>query len=226
MKRIYFISLTILLFFLGACAASISSNVTRFNALTAPQGETFIVIAKNPARDGSLELMSYAARVSERLRAEGYVPVGDGAPDLIVTIDFGVSEPLEGSQTRRYPPYFGPTYFGHRYPYSPYYYSPYYNPYYYPYYGTYGATYGLGSFYRNRYSYLYATGGHTRIVYERVFEMAIQKNDGPFVFEGRAVSIGSSKDLPKVMPLMIDALFSEFPGENGSTVRVTIKPEK
>ena len=56
--------------------------------------------------------------------------------------------------------------------------------------------------------------------------MAIQKNDGPFVFEGRVVSIGGSKDLPKVMPLMIDAIFSDFPGENGSTVRVIIKPEK
>lgn len=222
MKRINFISLAILVFFLGACAAPISSNVTRFNDLTVPQGETFIIIAKNPARDGSLELMSYAARVSERLQAEGYVPARDSNPDLIVTVDFGVSEPLEASQTRRAPPYFGATYFGRRYRNNPYLY----NSYYYPYYGFYGGGFGLGSFYHNRYAYLYDTGDYTRIVYERVFEVAIQKNDGPFVFEGRAVSIGSSKDLPKVMPLMIDAIFAEFPGENGSTVRVTIKPEK
>lgn len=222
MKRLNFWTLALLALFLGACAASISSNVTRFNDLSAPQGESFIVIAKNPARDGSLELMNYAARVSERLQAEGYVPAGSGTPDLIVTVDFGVSDPLENDTIRRRPPYFGPTYFGHRYGYYPYYY----NPYYYSYYGYYGGTYGLGSFYHNRYAYLYDTGDYRRIVYERVFEMAIQKNDGPFVFEGRAVSIGRSKDLPKVMPLMIDALFSEFPGENGSTVRVTIKPEK
>lgn len=225
MKRINFISLAILVFFLGACAAQISSKVTRFNDLTAPQGETFIVIAKNPERDGSLELMSYAARVSERLQNEGYVPAGDGKPDLIVTVDFGVSEPFEANRTRRAPPYFGATYFGRRYGYNPYYYSPYAYPYY-GYYGYYGGAYGLGAFYYNRYAYLYDTGGYTRIVYERVFEVAIQKNDGPIVFEGRAVSIGSSKDLPKVMPLMIDAIFSEFPGQNGSTVKVTIKPEK
>jgi Domain of unknown function (DUF4136) len=231
MKRLNFWTVALIALFLGACASSIRSDVTRFNTLSAPRGETFIVIAKNKARDGSLELMSYAARVSERLQIEGYVPVGEGTPDLIVTVDYGVSEPLEDYSVRRSAPYFGSTYFGGRYGYNPYYYYPYYNPYYYssyydPFYGFYGGTYGLGSFYYNRYSYLYDTWDYRRIVYERVFEMAIQKSAGPFVFEGRAVSIGSSKDLPKVMPLMIDALFSEFPGENGSTVRVTIKPEK
>lgn len=223
MKRIQFFTIFALVLMLGACASPIRSDVTRFNALSVPQGESFIVIAKNPARDGSLELMSYAAEVSRNLQAEGYVPARDNEPDLIVMIDFGVSEPLESTQTRRAPPYFGSTYFGHRYRYG---YNPYYyNPYYSPYYGAYGG-YGFGTFYHNRYSYLYDTGDIYRVVYERVFELAIQENDGPVVFEGRAVSIGRSKDLPKVMPLMIGALFSDFPGENGSTVRVTIKPEK
>lgn len=220
MKRINFISLIILVFLLGACAGPLRSDVTRFNNLSQPRGESFIVVAKNPARDGSLELMSYAAHVSEKLRAEGYAPAGDGNPDLIVTIDFGVSEPLEESTYRRAPPYWGPTYYGRRYRYNPYYY-----PFSSPYYGYYGS-YGYGSFHHNRYAYLYDTGDYTRIVYERVFEMAIQQDDGRFVFEGRATSIGSSKDLPKIMPLMISALFSDFPGENGSTVRVTVKPEK
>ncbi|MEE8295496.1 MAG: DUF4136 domain-containing protein, partial [Sphingomonadales bacterium] len=67
MKRINFISLIILVFLLGACAGPLRSDVTRFNNLDQPRGESFIVVAKNPARDGSLELMNYAAYVSEKL---------------------------------------------------------------------------------------------------------------------------------------------------------------
>ncbi len=223
MKRLNLFIIILTTVLLGACTASISSDVTRFNKLPPSKGETFIVVAKNPARDGSLEFMEYAAEVSARLRAQGYQPAGQATPDLIVIVDFGISDPLETDTTRRPSPYFGPTYFGYRY--RPHYYNPYYDPYYNPYYDPYGGYYGLSGFYQSRYAYLYDTGDTRRIVYERVFEMAIQQNEGPVVFEGRAVSVGSSRDLPKVMPLMIEALFSDFPGKNGSTVRVTVKPD-
>jgi len=205
-----------LAFLLGACTSSIRSDVTRFHELAPPKGETFIIVAKNPAREGSLELARYATEVTKNLIKEGYQPAGEGTPDLIVSIDFGISDPLKTESYSRPPPYFGPTFYGRRHRY----YSTPYNPYYGYYY------YGLGSFFYDRYSYLYDTGDYTRIVYERVFEMAIEKNGGPFVFEGRAVSLGRSHDLPKVMPLMIDALFVDFPGVDGSTVRVTVEAEK
>lgn len=224
MKTAFFIPTLVFALLLAACAAPIRSDVTRFNEITRPRGESFIIIAKNPGREGSLELQTYAAEVSRHLVAEGYRPAGEGEPDLIVTVDFGISGPLEEGYESRPAPYFGFTYFGHRYPYG--------NPYGYPYYDPYGPYYGpdygyagLNSFQRWRYSYLYDTSDYKRIVYERAFEMAIKKNKGGFVFEGRAVSVGRSRDLPKVMPYLIEALFTDFPGQNGSTVRVTIKPE-
>lgn len=221
MKRISLWALLGFVFLVSACAAPLRSDVTRFNDLTPPKGETFIVIAANPDRDGSLELANYAAVVADELEAQGYRPAAAGDPDLVVQIDFGISEPLEQTTRFRGAPYFGPTYFGRRIGFR----SRVRASFFHPYYGYYGGFYGLGSFYRARYAYLYDTGGFSAIVYERVFEMTIQKNDGEFVFEGRAISVGQSNKLPKVMPLMIQALFEDFPGENGSTVEVVVKPE-
>ncbi len=222
MRNIFFVNALVLALLAAACAAPIRSDVTRFNTLSTPKGETFIVLAKNPAKDGSLELQSYAAEVSRHLIAEGYRPAGEGKPNMIVTIDFGISEPLEEGYESRPAPYFGFTYFGH--PYYPYGY-PYYDPFG-PYYGPYYGYSGYYAFRRSHLSYLYGTSDYKRIVYERAFEMAIQKNEGKYLFEGRAVSVGRSNDLPKVVPALIEALFTDFPGQDGSTVRVTVKPEK
>lgn len=222
--RVFILAAILLL--LGACATQISSDVTRFNNLNEPRGQTFIVKAKDAAQEGSLELAAYAGVVTNELTALGYIPAGNQKPDLVVTIDFGVSEPFEDKSYNRPPPYFGPTYFGRPWPYRNRYYSPYYYPYYDPFFDGYGGYYYPSPFERYRYSYLYDTADYNRVVYERSFEMTIQKKDGPYVFEGRAVSVGASTNLPKVMPLIIKSLFEDFPGQNGTTVRVTVKDEK
>lgn len=210
MKRLNFWTLALLALFLSACAASIKTDVTRFNSLTQPQGESFIILAQNPDRDGSLELQGYATIVSEKLVAQGYRPAGEGKPGLIVTIDFGVSAPLDDGYGSG--PYYGYPYYGYSYPY--------FNSRFYPYHG-YGH-HSFHSFYYRRHSYFYNTGYYRRVVYERIFELAIKRNQGPVVFEGRAVSFGRSRDLVKIVPFLIEALFTDFPGENGSTVRVSI----
>jgi len=43
------------------------------------------------------------------------------------------------------------------------------------------------------------------------------------VYEGKVVSDGSEEELFVVMPYLIEALFKEFPGNNGSTRNVIIK---
>jgi len=220
MRKAFFIPALFAALFLSACATTIRSDVTRFNELPTPKGETFIIMAKTPGMVGGLEFGRYAALVSEQLVAEGYRPAGEGTPDLIVELDFGISGPLEEGYSARPAPYFGFSYFGRVYPYG----YPVYDPYY-PYYNPYYAYTPYASFYhwrRERLAFLYDTSDYKRIVYERSFMMSIKENSGGYVFEGRALSIGRSNDLPKVVPFLIDALFTDFPGEDGSTIRVSV----
>ena len=196
---------------LAACTTPIKTEVTRFHALPAPQGESFVIVAKQKDLEGSLELQTYAQVVSNYLRSEGFVPAGTAQPDLVVKIDFSISGPVE--QTRRsaynYPFYGSFYYYGghhhHRF------WRAHYLPYRYPRYG-----YGFG-YYPYEYTY---------IVYERTFEMAIQRRDGAKLFEGRVTSLGRNKVLPEVIPYLVQAMFTEFPGQSGTTLAVRIKPEK
>ena len=56
--------------------------------------------------------------------------------------------------------------------------------------------------------------------------MVIGENTGKVLFEGQASSVGRDRELPKVMPVLIEAMFTNFPGQNGATERVKIKPGK
>lgn len=205
----------LLVLLLGACTTPFRSDVTRFHSAVPPAGKTFIIVAKNPSRADSLELKSYGAVASKFLVAQGYVPAAAGTPDLIVGIDFGVSGPVEKrNPSPAYPLWGSMYYYGGRYWYP------------HPWYDPYDQIYYNHPYYHWRYaSYLHDPYERSYIVYERVFEMAIQENGGDVVFEGRATSIGRSKDLPAIMPYLIEALFTNFPGEDGSTVRVKIDPK-
>src|SRR5690606_16281177 len=79
-------------FLLSACAAKISSDVTRFNQLTMPPGgETVAVIAKDKTREKSMEFAQYAAEVQQRLTALGFrPPEGGNLPDIIAELDYSV----------------------------------------------------------------------------------------------------------------------------------------
>lgn len=218
-------AIILMAFLLGACASSYQADVTRFHDLAQPGGESFIVIAKTEDKKGSLELQSYARLVSERLRVEGFAPAGEATPDLIVKIDYRISPPMK--QTRRttgYPFYGGfyshwPGYgYGYGYGYGGY------PIYYYPY----GYYRGFGSAFGYRHGYGAAFGyynyDYSYTVYDRVFEMEIERNAGEKLFEGIASSIGRERELVKVMPVLIEAMFTEFPGQSGVTQRYRIKP--
>ncbi|GAB4138183.1 MAG: hypothetical protein Kow00104_20980 [Rhodothalassiaceae bacterium] len=42
------------------------------------------------------------------------------------------------------------------------------------------------------------------------------------IFEGRAVSLGKTGDRAKVVPLLLDALFADFPGESGRMIEIRL----
>jgi len=216
MNRTRLLAVIVMVFLLGACTTYFRSDVTRFHQLTQPEGESFIIVAKNPERQGSLELKNYSKVVSGYLQQEGYTPASGDQADLIVGIDFGISGPIERNRGTDYPfRFYGSFfYYGGRHWYPHPWYDPYFGPYlYHPAYNW-------------RYStYLYDPYDRTYLVYERVFEMVIKEKDGDVVFEGRAVSIGRGKDLPSVIPYLIEALFVDFPGEDGSTIKVKTEPK-
>jgi hypothetical protein len=204
---------------LGACTTTYRADVTRFHELTEPEGESFIVIAKSEDKKDSLELKSYAALISEHLRMEGYTPAGTGTPEVIVKIDYAISPPIQQTRREGYPgPFFGGFYYhgGGYYSGLPYYY-PYYSP---IGYRRHGYGYGYG------YGFGYYPYPRTYVVYERALEMVIERNGGGVLFEGLVKSVGREKDLTKIIPVLARAMFTNFPGESGTTERIKIKSDR
>ena len=76
---------------LAACATPFNAKVSRFqNQLPVPAGQTFAVVADDPALSGGIEFGQYASLVEGRLAALGYVPARP--------------EAAQGAQRRGYPP--------------------------------------------------------------------------------------------------------------------------
>jgi len=201
-RTVAFVGVAALL--LAGCATSFKSDVARFYSPALPKGETFQVVAIDPAKVGSLEFAQYADLVRNKLIAQGYRPVAQGeTPTLDVRLDYGVSSGRE--QIRSTPtPAFG------FYGLAPYgYYG------YYPY-GRYGFG-GYGAF-----------GGSdisSRTIYTRGLNLEITKAGKPEekLFEGRALSDGTDGRLTEVVPYLVQAMFEDFPGQSGVTQRVVIK---
>lgn len=195
---------------LGACAQTVSTNVSQFHQIERPGGETFQIVPMNDAKPESLEFETYAGFVRQRLLEYGYEPTATN-PDIRVELGYSVSAPRTAIDDRGgnfgafagfgnfYYPYGG---FGPFYPY-------------------YGGAFG--------YPYGFAGGGgiDSYDVYNRHLAVdMIDTDTGEVVYEGRLVSRGRSPNLPEVMPYLVEAMFTDFPGENGETQRVDVEVQK
>jgi hypothetical protein len=192
---------------LGGCAQSFDASVSRFShELPAPAGQSFAVVAENPRNAGGLEFGQYATLVTEQLRKAGYVAGDPATSDLVVEFDFGVDK------GRYKVSMFGP------------------DPYWGPWHGYRGGFYH-GGFYGHRWGFgLYDPWFNdvdVTTVYTSAIDVRIKRrSDGQRVFEGKAEAVSPSNRLSYVVPNLVEALFSGFPGENGKTVRISIAPEK
>ena len=76
------------------CPASDTNSIETLiipRKLPAPSGQTFAVVADDPAMAGGIEFSQYAKLVEERLATQGYTPVADPEKaQLLVRFDFGV----------------------------------------------------------------------------------------------------------------------------------------
>jgi hypothetical protein len=203
---------------LSACATGLPTQVSRFQAMPAPQGQTFIIQPANPRDRGGLEFSRYAGHVAQRLTELGYVqaPTPQSA-SFVVSLDYGVDQGREKVVT--YPG----TGFGYRgWGYGGFY-RPYYSRFgyfgrgYHPFYYGWDDPFWAGPFdYPEVRSYT---------EYTSFLDMDIKRTgDGQSLFEGTAKARSRTDDLQVLVPNLVEAMFTNFPGRSGETVRITVPP--
>ena len=77
---------------LSACAEQINTTVSRYQAMPAPQGQTFFVVpGGGMANNGGLEFQRYAGIVAQQLQARGFQPAtSPQGANMIVQFGYGV----------------------------------------------------------------------------------------------------------------------------------------
>jgi hypothetical protein len=196
---------------LSACAESINTTVSRYQAMPAPQGQTFYVVPDGGmARNGGLEFQRYAGLVAQQLETRGFRPAASpqGA-NMIVQFGYGVDR---GQVRYIEEPGYGPG-FG------------------------YGGFFGRRGFFRPRFGFgfgssyawgwddpsWYGGGVDSYVEYHSQIDLHIRAagSNAP-LFDGRAQARSETNRLDVVVPSLVDAMFTGFPGRNGEVVKITI----
>jgi Domain of unknown function (DUF4136) len=199
---------------LAACATPFRADVQRFEALPPAQGQSFAVVASDPELSGGLEFEQYATLVEQRMTDLGYQRSSDpAAAQLIVSMDYDVDNGRE-KIVGDYDPFFARGFhgfYGHRGLYSRHRYRlGYYDPFLF---GGPGFS-GFGSV-------------RSFTVYTSELDLKIDRSaDGERLFEGKAEALSRSKNLTYLVPNLVEAMFTGFPGNSGERIRISIAPEK
>lgn len=210
---------------LSGCATGLPTKVTRYSAAI-PQGQSFYVVP-GPGVQSGLEFSRYAALVAQQMSAHGYQQAAStAAADMLVKVGYQVDQGTKEysvdpfARSRYYDPWYGGYfgrpywssfgYFGHR---SPFYWGwddPfwYYSPY---------AGYGPG----------FRDPIRSYTVYKSELNLDIVRRvDNQELFDGRAVARSQTDELGTLVPNLIEAMFTNFPGHNGETVKITVPAKK
>jgi Domain of unknown function (DUF4136) len=219
LRKIAVLAAPVALLVLSGCAATpFRADVSRFQQLPPAQGQSFAIRAADPSDQGGIEFGTYAALVSQRMQSLGYIAAAPGSnADLTVKLAYGVDKGKERRVMSRdpfYDPFWG---YGNGY-YNPYYYRGrrqsafafgYYDPFLF---GGYGFDRG------------YDVDSYT--VYTSGLDLTIARvADGKNLFEGKAEAKSRSNRLNYLVPNLVEAMFTGFPGNNGETVRISVAPE-
>ncbi len=191
----------------AGCAERFKADVARFQQLPPAQGQSFTIVADDPRLAGGLEFNQYASLIAHKLGGVGYIPAENPArADLVVRMRYEVDNGRERVRTTGFAP--DPFYRGYgRYGYWG-------HPYHWGFYDP----FMFGAGYRDVESYTVYTG---------TLELKIDRaNGGARLFEGKAESQSLSNKLTYLVPNLIDAMFVNFPGKSGETVKITLGPEK
>jgi hypothetical protein len=182
----------------GCATERFGADVVRFHSgFAVQQGQSIVVRPVDAALANSLEFDSYAGLLAQRLNALGYRPMAGGASDLVAELAYGQQVRDTSIEGRRSPVSVGVGVGG----------------------GS--GTFGLGG------SVNFPIGGarENRGMRDTVVSVRIKRSgEDRLLWEGRATAESlnvEANTLTGVMPAMLDALFSKFPGETGKTVRYT-----
>jgi hypothetical protein len=192
---------------LGGCASEqLRADVVRFHSGFAVQsGQSIAVRPVDAALTNSLEFSSYAAVLTDRLARLGYKPVASGPTDLVAELAYGqVTRDTSIEGAGRSPVTVGVGVGGGS--------------------GSFGLGGGL-SFPIGRKS------DQNRGMRDTQVSVRIKRSgEDKLLWEGRATSESlnvEANSLTALMPSMIEAILSNFPGESGKTIRYTPpKPKK
>jgi len=191
---------------LSACATPFKADVSRFALqLPAPQGQTFVVVAEDPRLAGGLEFALYADAVAAEMQQLGYARAASPeAADLLVRFDYRVDNGRErvrtdftGSSFNRWGAW-----------------------------GGWGGGFG-GWGYGFNDPFFGGPEVRSYTVFTSGIDLRIDRAaDGQRLFEGKAEAVSTSNRLPKLVPNLVDAIFTDFPGNSGETVRITIRDDE
>jgi len=212
---------------LSACATGLRTEVSRYQAMPAPQGQSFFIVPASPANAGGLEFSRYAGQVAQAMQAQGFAQAPSiEAATMVVRLDYGVDEGHERverdpfARGYGYDPFWGgyspfgyygrPYYsrFGYWGPRSPFYYG-WDDPFWY---GGYGGPYQDVRVYTEYRSFL---------------DLDIRRRaDNAQLFDGHAKARSTQDNLGVLVPNLIEAMFTGFPGRSGETIRITVPPAR
>ena len=206
---------------LAACASSFNADVSRFTSqLPAPQGQTFAVVADDPALAGGLEFSQYADYVEEEMQQLGYSEASPENATLLVRFDYGVDKGRERVRSTGFTR------------------DPFYNSWY-----SYRPVVWRGRDGHSRVAYVptrswgygfhdpffdshYGRDVYSYTVYTSGIDLKIERAaDGERLFEGKAEALSTSNRLQYLVPNLVEAMFTDFPGNSGETVRISVAPE-
>lgn len=192
------ISSLLFMIMLAGCSPSMKNNVTRFHQLPEPNGAPIEVISMDPSLQRSIEFGTYAELVGRKLGEQGYTPPSGNVTTYVAEIAYNIRPLSETVIENRSPVSVGLGVGGG---------------------SRRGTSVGMGI----------STGfgsSEPQVEYISTFSMNIVRlSDGARVYEGRVENRGKNQNLPEIVPLLINSLFQDFPGQSGSSNTVTISPK-
>ncbi len=193
----------------SACTTILTAQVTSFHRESeAWAGKRFDLVPKEGQARG-LEFDAYAQQVRAALAGAGLVPADAGSAQLHVRIGYGVDELRAVAYEQ---PVYGYAQFGPVWSWQ-------------PYYGRGGVLYHA---WRPGWPYGYGVVGSSigqyRVWRHRLDVDIVEAGaDATKVYEGRASTQSRGDALPTLMPVLVHALFKDFPGPNGGARVVDVE---
>jgi ribosomal protein L35AE/L33A len=194
---------------LAGCAPTFEARVARFNMLPPAAGQSFAIAPRGPTEQNSLEFETYAALVRANLKNNGFAEAANPADaTMMVRFDYQLGAPREIIQATPGSAWAGgwggPGWgWGGRG----------WNPYW----GAWGGGWGGGWAMQPQITTITQFPAQVAMKIER-------KPDKASVFEGRAETVSTSSNLTQLVPNLIHAMFAQWPGVSGQSVRVRFNP--